>query len=211
MVSAKKIMGLLLTCMPILALSQKVDNVKIAIPTKDRSIYLLDTVPPPLSEQELFEYVIHPEDSALVRTILEKGSRDEDYLGFFQRKGYRIKRIKLDDFDALPRDNVHFTRRERRVRSELKSLSDKRDSLLDAELHSSIRKPDTVMGPIDSINLKMRDPKYDILYSKESRKNPMFVEVFGIYRYKQYTLVIYYADIHMHELKIHYQIYDTPV
>ena len=196
--------------MPLLALSQKYDNIKMNASTKDRSVYLLDTIPPPLQEQQLFQYVIHPEDSALVRTILEKGSRDEDYLGFFQRKGYRIKKIKLDDFDALPRDKVHFSRRERRVRSELKSLSDKRDSLLDAELHSSIRKPDTVMGPIDSINLKMRDPKYDIINSKEISQNPIFFEVFGIYRYKQYTLVIYYADIHMHELRIQYQIYDTP-
>jgi hypothetical protein len=211
MASAKKIIGLLLTCMPILVLAQKYDNVKMAISTKDRSVYLLDTLLPPLPEQTVLQDVIHPEDSALVRTILESGSRDEDYLGFFQRKGYRIKKIKLNDFNALPRDKVHFTRRERRLQRELKSLSDKRDSLLDAQIDSSIHENDSVLSPVDSLNLRMRDPKYDIINSKEIWENPVFFEVFGIYRYKQYTLVLFYADTHMHELRIHYQIYDSPV
>jgi hypothetical protein len=209
MVSAKQIIGLLLTCMPILVLSQKYDNIKMDASTKDRSVYLLDTLPAPLPEQLVLRDIIHSEDSALVRTILENGSRDEDYLGFFQRKGYRIKKIKLDDFYALPRDNVHFSRRERRLRSELKGLSDKRDSLLSAQIDSSIH--ENVLSPVDSLNLRMGDPKYDIINSKEISKNPIFFEVFGIYRYKQYTLVIYYADIHMNAFRIHYQIYDSPV
>jgi hypothetical protein len=127
----KTIISLLLTIIiPVITYSQACDNIDRNIYRKDRKIYLLDTVLTFKNANELLPD-FKPEDSALARKIIENGNTDDDYLAFFQRKGYpQMKKITLKDFDDLPRDSTVLTKKEQQLLSRYYRITAKHDSLL---------------------------------------------------------------------------------
>jgi hypothetical protein len=190
-----KMILLVFVCAPLISFSQYPDYIGKTIYSKNRSVYLLDSVLP-FDKAEVLANVDSP-DSTLIRTILEKGVADQDYLGFFIQKGYRIKRIKLNDFNKLPRDSVSFTRRERRLLNEYHDLLKQAYSLLSKG---------EMTTPLDK---KLRRHKYFNVMRKEDSEVPMIIGVYAIYKYLNFTLVLYFADIHIHEREISHQIYTS--
>jgi hypothetical protein len=191
----KKIIGLLFACIPLSLYSQRPDHIKASIDRMDRSVYLLDEVLD-YDKAEVMSRV-QPEDSALVRAILDNGKKESDYLGFFKRMGYRIKKIKLEAFEKLPKDSISYSPAEKRLLSEYRNLERKDDSLMSLGQNS------------DSLTLQMGSRRYWKVVRKQQSAFPLLIGVYAIYRYEKYTLVVYYADVHWREVGINYQIYSS--
>jgi hypothetical protein len=192
----KKIIGLIFACIPLSLYSQRPDHIKATIYRMDRSVYLLDRVLGFDKAEVMSE--VQPEDTALVRAILDNGKIESDYLGFFKRMGYRTRRIKLADFEKLPKDSISYSPAESRLLNEYRNLDKKDDSLLSKGQNS------------DDLVKKMGSPRYSNVVQKEKSASPILFGVYAIYKYQKYTLVLYYAAVHWREIGIRYQIYSSP-
>ena len=193
----KKMIGLVFAFIPLSVFSQRPDYIDQTIYRKDRSVYLLDTALSFNKTEVMSE--VHPEDTALVRTIIDNGKIESDYLGFFKRKGYRIKRIRIQDFERLPKDSVSFSPEEKQLLNEYRTLEKKDDSLLSKGQTS------------DSLVKKMGSSRYSKVVQKENSAYPILFGMYGIYRYQKYTLVLYFAAVHWREIGISYQVYTSPI
>jgi len=156
---------------------------------------LLDTVIT-LDKAEALSSIL-PKDTAIARAIIENGTRDEDYLGFFQRKGYHVSKIKLNDFNKLPLDSLKYTRKEKQLLDEYNKLMRNADSLM--------KKGDTIMA----LNKEMQNPRFSEVIAKDISRHPILFVIFGIYRYRNLTLVLYYSAIRPDEYNVTYQIYSS--
>lgn len=187
-----------LAAMPLAAFSQDTtDYVERAIYRKDRAVYLLDSVVTFDKADVLSD--VHREDSALVGAILSKGKADEDYLGFFQRKGYHPKKIRQAEFNNLPKDTTILTQAEKRLLNEYNDLVKKAGALLSKG---------EMTTPLDK---KMRDPKFSKVIVKEASEYPVMFILYPIYRYKNWTLVMYHTVLNRHVHDFSYTIYASPV
>jgi hypothetical protein len=192
----KKIILLLLTTVPMIAYAQNCGRIDRNISRKDRSIYLLDTV---LTFQNINEIQsdIKPEDSALVRKIIKNGTLDKDYLAFFQRRGYpQIKKITLKDFDDLPRDSTILTKKEQYLSDQYYRISAEHDSLL---FHDK---------PTARLDKQMRKRKYVKVLLKELTEYPILFGMYPIYRYQNYTLIMYLIKVNGNTKPFLYEICD---
>jgi hypothetical protein len=193
----KKIIVLALAAIPLIAFSQKPDYIGQTIRRKDRAVFLLDSVIA-FDKQDALTY-IHPEDSALVGAILQKGVPDEDYTAFFQRKGYKITKIRQADFNHLRPDTTILSETNKRLLKEYYSLS-KRSIALMTEGKSSTR-----------LDKKMRRRKYLKALEKEDCEYPILFAMYPIYRYQQFTLVMYHIVVNKYMHDFSYLVYTTPV
>ncbi len=194
LVQKKNLIFLFITIMPLIIYSQECTNIERNIYRKDRSVFLLDR---PLRIQNLEDILseVDPKDTASVRTIIQDGSVDENYISLLNQKGFQIKKINtIEEFYLLPPDSTILTAKEIRIVNEYWALSRKADSL-NIQNKSSNR-----------IIKKMRKKKYVEVMRKAGTMSPILFGMYPIYKYQGKTLLMYSITVKQHSIPFVYEI-----
>jgi hypothetical protein len=193
MVIKKAIAYVLITINSFVIFSQNCGTISINTSNKIRKYYLSNSsYMKPVSEKILTN--VKPEDSAIVRLILENGIMNEDFPAFFKTKEIMVSHIDHDKFFELPRDSVKITKKEKR-------LIDKYDEMLKIESSLLVNGKST-----ETIYKKLQKPKFVKVHNKFDAENPYLFKMYPIYTYKDYTLIMY--SMHINKRRFYPFIYE---
>jgi hypothetical protein len=122
---------------------------------------------------------INPKDTAIASMIISNGDKDENYLKYFQEQGISIKKMGLDQFLSMPKDKIILTKEEQELNRKYRKLIKQSHDLAAKDKISN------------KINNQLEEKKYlNLLRKIETFRSLLFV-MYPIYRYQNYTLVMY--------------------
>ncbi len=105
------------------AASQRCGSLDKLVKYKSRKYYFVnewDSIP--LAPRLELLDSIAPQDTILIKEIIQKGTKITDFTSFFRQKGISISPIRYDQFIELPDDTVYLTKRETRLKKRFDEL-----------------------------------------------------------------------------------------
>lgn len=186
---------LLLCVIPMVASSQECGTILRNTKNKNRNYYLRDTLISVHNFEKIKPY-IKSTDTTLVKHIIEKGAMHINFLDFFQKRSIQIKVIGRDEFWELPLHQPLLSRKEKRRLKKLELLYAEYEYVLINE------------KPTAPIHKKISKRKYLALQEKVGSVYPFLFEMYPIYTYQNFTLLIYsiYTQNRRRDLTFVYEI-----
>ena len=160
---------------------------------KTRKHFILDSTLSFSKIEELWSE-IKPNDTAIIRQMIENGQKSEDYVSIFKDAGVSIEKIGLEEFKKLPSDSVQLTNKERRQYKKFKKLSQRHLDLLAAE------------KPTRSITRKLGKQKFIKLQNKLWASNSYLFQMYPIFHHRNDTLIMYRINWGRHGTGLIYEI-----